>query len=76
MIDDGEDFDGGGYEGGDDTAEPEDTTSRGDVEEAVISQKMDRGDPDPRRSDRGYLKGRADAGPAIRCANRSARLTT
>ena len=42
MEDDG-DFDGGG-----DTPEPEDTSSRADVEEAVISQKQDRGDPDPR----------------------------
>jgi hypothetical protein len=52
MEDDG-DFDGGG-----DTPEPEDTSSRADVEEAVISQKKDRGDPDPHRSDRGYLRGR------------------
>jgi hypothetical protein len=35
------------------------TPARGaDVEDAVISQKQDRGDPDPHRSDRGYLRGR------------------
>ena len=54
MEDEG-DFDTGGA---DDAPEPEDTTSRSDVEEAVISQKQDRGDPDPHRSDRGYLRGR------------------
>jgi hypothetical protein len=53
MEDAGEDYDGGG-----DTPEPEDTSSRADVEEAVISQKQDWGDPDPHRSDRGYLRGR------------------
>jgi hypothetical protein len=36
-MDGEDDFDGGGYEGGGDTAEPEDNTSRSDVEEAVIS---------------------------------------
>ena len=57
MSDDGEDFDDGGGESG--SYEPaEDNSSRADVEEAVISQKQDRGDPDPHRSDRGYLRGR------------------
>ena len=37
-------YDDGGYEGGGDigSSEPEDTSSRSDVEEAVISQKQDR----------------------------------
>jgi hypothetical protein len=67
MSDGEEDFDGG-YDGGDDTPEPEDTTSRSDVEEAVIRQRADRGDPYPRRGDTGHrskggeLRGRADAG--------------
>jgi hypothetical protein len=62
-----DDFDGD-YDGGDTGSyEPvEDTTSRSDVEEAVIQQKQGRGDPDPRRhsygNQHGYLKGRADAG--------------
>jgi hypothetical protein len=55
--------DGGGYSTSSDigSSEPvEDTTSRSDVEEAVIEQKQDKGDPDPYRSDRGYLRGRND----------------
>jgi hypothetical protein len=63
MDGEDEDFDGGGYEGGD-TGSPqpaEDTTSRSEVEEAVIRQKQDRGDPDPYRADgRIQLKGRND----------------
>jgi hypothetical protein len=66
MEDDG-DFDGG--DTGDievsDTPE-EDTSSRGDVEEAVVQQRAARGDPNPRSHDygnkRGELRGRADAG--------------
>jgi hypothetical protein len=65
-LDDG-DFDDGSDTGGDaGSYEPaDDTTSRSDVEEAVISQRAARGDPDPRRHDygsqRGELRGRADA---------------
>jgi hypothetical protein len=60
-MDGEDDFDGGGDEGGD-IAEAEDTTSRSDVEEAVIRQRQDRGDPDPRRADRGSLT----AGPRLK----------
>jgi hypothetical protein len=66
MEDEG-DFDSGGYDGGDD-AQADGNSSRLDVEEALIRQKQDRGDPDPRRADTAHLtkgprlRGRADAG--------------
>jgi hypothetical protein len=59
MEDDG-DFDTGS-DAGDDTAAPEDTSSRSDVEESVIAQKTAKGDPDPRRAGDRRIVGRPDS---------------